>query len=417
MGFYQPFDSRFRRLWCHGPKPEYALDEDWADQWYIAARTMTLVRPGQDLIVLPGGNARTRAFWQFCCRVLGLHSDQAVWTSGHSYLLDDDIRSELLPQLRVRMQEGEWELVPYSVTPPFQQWASDLPARVFGDPEEWVRIHSNKAILHPNALSARRVPELPLLAEHVPEARVPRGFACTDQEELLTAFDLLSEQGVQTMILKPVHGTTGEGIQAVSSCEQLHGYTWPMGAVILEELLHVDHDQFGQIMAPSVQYIGLQLFDCVSDQGFQGMAYEGNMTPSLTCAAFQERLMLQARQLLEWLRPNGPGGFDFLSVANQPVLIDPNIGRFTGAHPARIFRALHAPHAHFICWKVSPQRDVEQLWESLMRSNLAFLPGTNRPGVFPLCWLPGMWGMLIAVGMGRDQTVRLREQAQECYLA
>jgi hypothetical protein len=408
------FSPKRRRLWCHGPKPEYALDTDWADQWYIGARTLPLVRPQKDGIVLPGGNRQTQEFAEFCIRILGLMPEQVLWTTGRNYLMDDDIREELLVQIQRQVKPGEWEIVPYSVTEPFLRWATQIKAPILGDDEQWVRIHGNKGILHPNAIPQLRDPSLPLLPEEVAGIRLPWGYTCTNKEELIIACDLLQAAGVEKFVLKPAVGTTGEGILVINTKNQITGYAFPMGAVVLEECLPIDIDAQGRNISPSIQYLGQKLLGSVTDQTFKGTAHEGNIVPSATSREFQKELLEMAKRMILWLKPQGPGGFDFLSVQGEAVLVDPNVGRFTGAHPAKIFRALHAPRMPFACWKIDPTKELGAFWDELNTLGIAFTPFSNRTGIFPLCYLREMWGLLVAFGQNRKELARLRTQAEEC---
>ncbi|MBI5421112.1 MAG: hypothetical protein HZA35_02245 [Parcubacteria group bacterium] len=408
------FNPKKQRLWCHSPKPEYALDTDWADQWYIGARTLPLVRPQKDIIILPGGNNQTQQFAEFCTRILGLTANQVLWTTGKNYLMDDDIKEELFDHIQYVMNQNDWEIIPYSVTEPFLRWATLVNTPIFGDNEQWVRIHSNKSILHPNAITSARDPLLPLLMENVDDIRLPRGYACTTNDELNIAYDLLRANNVKNLILKPAVGTTGEGIIPIDSRLQIVEYSFPMGTVVLEERLQIDTDVHGKNISPSIQYVGKKILGNVTDQTFKGVAYEGNSMPSTTSPEFQRELLGMVRKILAWLKPYGPGGFDFLSVDGKPVLIDPNVGRFTGAHPAKIFQALYAPKMLFACWKIEPIKNLEVFWDELNTKNIAFIPSSNRSGVFPLCYLQGMWGMLIAFGLNQKELTQLRTQAEEC---
>ncbi|MBM3257421.1 MAG: hypothetical protein FJY98_03825 [Candidatus Liptonbacteria bacterium] len=407
------FDARRRRLWCHGPKPEYEMDEDWADQWYVSARTIALVRPRRDLIILPGGNEQTKEFFAFCAKTLQFDPAQVIWTSGQSYLLDKDIAQEVLFQIRGTLHGGNWEIIPYSVTHPFSEWTSSLQFPIFGDDEGWVARYSDKSILHPHARRALR--HTPPLGALIPSLRIPRGYACETREDLLEARRFLEQDGISEFIIKPARGTTGEGIKFVGLEESFETYRFPMGSVVLEERLPIDTDAAGRPISPSIHYFGEALAENVTDQLFgDGVAHEGNLVPSGTSAAFQQELRDMAQCVLSHLKPKGPGGFDFLSVGGKPVLIDPNVGRFTGAHPALIFRNLYAPGASFQCWKVKPKGTVWGFWETLRRKGLSFNTHSQK-GVFPLCYLPEMWGMLAAFGETREAVMHLRDETMGCF--
>ena len=411
---HNSFEAKRRRLWVHGPKPEFWEDEDEFDQWYMSARTLTLVRPGLDVIILPGGNDQLREFARFCAETLGLQAWQILWTSGASYLLDDDITREFLPRLRELLGGGEqWEIVPYAVTDPFMRWAGELThVPVFGDDADFVETYSNKACLHPDVPGAGNRRKLPYLPTEVPGLRVARGYAPRSLPELHQAIRLLAAEGVDEFVVKPVVGTTGEGIIfARQDDPRLTNYGFPMGPVIVEECVAIDEDLNGWAMAPSVQYFGRQLFPGVTDQICHGAVYGGNVFPSVADEVLQGRMRQMAQAVLDRLAPQGPGGFDFLIVGGEPILSDPNVGRFTAAFPARIFSELCAPKRPFICWKVNARRSVFDFWATLHSRGAAF---KNGHGVIPLCYLAGMWSMLGAFGESPDDARRLWAIANEC---
>ena len=204
------------------------------------------------------------------------------------------------------------------------------------------------------------------------------------------------------MMIKPVHGSTGEGIQTLRSAADILSYEFPMGDVLLEEKMNIDRDGQGNEIAPSVQYIGNELHEGVTDQIIRGVAFSGNTLPSQTSAHFQKEMRAMAKRVLAWLKPKGPGGLDFFSVNGKPYLVDPNIGRFTGAHPARFFQELYAPGTNFMTWKTKTTIPLPALWQKLENSGICFKPGSVQ-GVYPLCYLPGMWSMLIAFGDSREK--------------
>lgn len=410
------FAASARRLWVHGVKPEFVLDDDPFDKWYIPGRTLSLVRARRDAIVLPGGNAPLREFARFCARWIGLEEWQILWTSGTKFVLDEEIFRELLPALQgtVGWRPQEWEIVPYAVTKPFLAWANGFPTiPVFGDHAAFVARYSDKACLQPDTPGTKHCRVLPFLPEVVPELRVARGYAAYDCNDLQAAVRQLVDRGVTSFVIKPVFGTTGEGIKLGIELGDpvLDDYDFPMGPVILEEFLDIDQDDTGRPIAPSVQYFGQTLFPGVTDQLCDGAVYQGNRFPSTTNAGFQEEMRTMAQGLLTHLRPNGPGGFDFLSVRGRPILSDPNVGRFTAAFPARLFADQYAPGSAFVCWKVDACRGINEFWELLRSRGAAFQDGR---GVFPLCYLPGMWSMLGAFAQSPEALPRLQAVANEC---
>ena len=393
-----------RVLWAHSPKPEYELDEDWADRYYIPARVLCLARPGKDLVVLPRCE-EVEGFASFCQEVLGLSPQQIVWTSGRSYLLDDDIRRELLPKLK-ELVANRWVIAPYSVTGPFLRWARELDVPIFGDREEWVRRWANKGILHPTPGRGDR--EVPLLTNLVSDLRVPRGYYCRNHGELRRGLELLQRAGVKKFIVKPALGATGEGIR-LTPPEEIEAYSFPMGSVVLEEFLKVE-------ASPSIQYLGRRVFGEPTDQLIGEFSHEGNVVPSSLPEEVQEEILDVTRKVIGVISPQGPGGLDFLIVGGRAYLTDPNLGRFTGAHPPKIFRNLWAPRSGILSWERIPTVELDSFWQCLESKSIAFHPGRDKEGVFPLCFLRQMWGLFVALSgeREREEMFSLREEAEEC---
>lgn len=384
-----------RKLWVHGPKPEFELDDDWADQYYIAARVAALLIKG-DCIVLPGGRDELRQWWKFLVETLGYDEDQVIWTTGRQYLLDHDIRDDLRGFLG--LLDDQWVLNPYSITGPFLEW-KDLTsgALVFGDMPNFTAYYANKGGLHPSI----RDPTGDFVYKAVSDrVRLPRGYGrCINLADVRRAWELL---GRIPCVLKPELATTGEGIVMFEDPTQLGELEglFHMGPVVVQERLAIERFDDGQQITPSIQFNGSKPFATPVDQIIgDGCAFEGLRWPSKTYGENQLTYELRraVSDLLEFMNPQGPGGFDFAVVDGQPILLDVNVGRSTGSHPARMFQAMNAPRAPFVAWKVVPSTDIWSFWEQMKRKELAFDRSTGI-GVFPLCYLPGMWGMLMYLG-------------------
>ena len=399
-------------IFCHGPKPEHELDNDWADKYYIPGRVHSLVRPGLDHIVLPAGRSELEEFSAFCGKVLGLKSDQVLWTTGKDYLLDHGIQRELMPAMHRIVTERDSVLVPYCVTGPFHGWGPSLKVPIIGDSEDWARRHADKAILHPNAIPKNRDVGTPLLRG----VNVPKGFACENVEELMLAARLLKEQGVGELILKPRFSTAGEGMIKGVNAEQMEKYDFPMGGVVLEQCLKFEG-------VSSIQFLANHLLPCPTDQLVKDCVFMGNIVPSRKPARFQSELMHMAQEIVDQLGPKGLGALDFLEVENRPVFIDPNLGRWTGGWIGRRFHQMYAPKSCYQSWKLPSKVNdgnipsVFQFWEKLNSKGLAFNPQKPRTGIFPLCYLPKMWSMLVAVGQSPAEVDRLYDKAMECLAA
>jgi len=410
-----------RKIWCPGPKPEFELDEDVHDQWYIPARALLFLGP-DDVFILPGGNAQTKEFVEFLIQKIGIKRHQIIWTSGRDYLLDDGIRKEIMPELKELVGNGDrWQIVPYSVTEPFLAWASELQklgAEIIGDDPKWTATWSNKAILHRNAFTGNRVKDLPFIKEIDPSFPIPRGLAANTHHELMVAYGRLRQEGIERIILKPVVATTGEGIVKDVDKQFLKDYKFPMGPVILEEQLVLDIDpETGKEKNVSVQFWDGHVIS-LGEQIMSGVAHAGNQVPSTISDELKKKAIRITERFIQIAKPKGPGGIDFILSKGEIYFSDPNMGRMTGAHPIINFVKTYAPWAEsYQGFKVKAEMDIWKFWQRLEEEGIAFKIGeTGGRGVFPLCWLPNMWAMLVVVGFSLEETTELRRQAEACCL-
>jgi len=387
-------DVNQRRIWCQGPRPEYRRE---TQRFNLPSRSIPLMRPKKDVIVLPGGYEPLTEFFNFCKEVLHLDDDQVIYTSGKTYNLDDDIDEEVVSKLKAIVgsaQEDHFALVPYSTTDNFNRWASQitaLHASVIGDDAEWVKKFGHKGILHRHI----RTPDQPSIIEELGvNVKVAKGYVCSTVEDLLDAYKAI---GTSEVVIKPNFGAAGEGIIFVSEEEQLKLYDFPMGDVLLEEKLNLDKASDGIVLSPAVHYMESKLVGkALVDQIMVGTGYAG-WRPSVAPKVFQDFASRLTRKLVGKLEPRGPGGFDFLSVEGEPILSDVNTGRFNGAHFPKIFREMYAPNKEYYVFKYKPPAnlDIWVFWNRLLESNLAFIPGKTQSGVFPLIYLRGLSGQFI----------------------
>jgi hypothetical protein len=144
-----------RRVWVHGPRPEYKKN---SQRYNLPSRIIPLLRPNLDMVILPGGHAPTKEFWDFCKVTLGFQEWQALFTSGSVYNMDDNICEDMIDCMKTIMLKDSrgWTLVPYCVTPNFKRWASllvqglgkDIDIQIFGDELDWVDRFGHKGVLH-----------------------------------------------------------------------------------------------------------------------------------------------------------------------------------------------------------------------------------------------------------------------------
>ena len=408
-------DPTVRRIFCNGPRPEYRRV---TQRYNLPARTIPLVRPNRDFIILPGGYQPMRLWWELCRDTLHLTEDQGIFTSGNVYNLDDDIDSDVLSRLKAIITgnpKDTFSLVPYGVTPNFMRWANQLlplgNVAIYGDTLEWVQKFGHKGILHRHIKSL----DQPSVIETIcPTAIVAQGYTCSTVEELLKAYELLN---MERVVIKPVFGAAGEGIIFVNNRKQLELYDFPMGDVLLEEHLNLDTTKDGIVLSPAAHYLAGELVEGLTDQIMVGTGYMG-WRKSQAQKSFLMSAAKVVDKLVQATNPSGPGGFDFLSVDGEPILSDVNTGRFNGAHFPKLFHKMYAPEAEFYCWKEKPKGDItaREFWARLESRGIAFKPGESKTGVFPLTFLEKLSGNFLALGATQRECLQLAEVAKQCLV-
>jgi hypothetical protein len=213
----------------------------------MTMRTLSLMRPEIDLIILMKHDIALRQ-WETYKDILGLRDSQVIWTSGENFHIDDDIDDDVLRELIERIQSAgaatQWVLTPYAVHAKFVRWSGAVLAlpnvSLFGEAPEWTAQFGDKSILHRHIKSL----DTPAVIDTIDaEIVVARGYVCESTEELLHARKLLQDVDV---VLKPIHGASGVGILISPDQKALEEYTFPIGAVNLEEKLNLDLDDNGE---------------------------------------------------------------------------------------------------------------------------------------------------------------------------
>ena len=394
-----------RRVWCQSPLAHYTLE---TQRYVQPARCIPLCRPGRDIIVLPGNHEPTKQAWELYRDVLGLSDDDVVWTSGSKYNMDDDMDALTLHELKRRIRsktdelaDDHWLLVPYAPQPNFFRWARPLlielgdSASWFGETTDWLAKYGDKGLLHRHMDSL----DTPSVIETIDNTIcVPRGFVCETTEHLLAARELLGDTEV---IIKPLSGATGVGIELCPTRDRLENYTFSMGAVNLEEMLELDLDPSGEAISPAIHYIGNEFVgDYMLDQIMSGCEYTGWQRTTVN-KEFAQEATRSMRTFLQVAQPTGAGGCDFLSAGGMPFLTDMNTGRFNGAHAPRQFFEMYAPPgSEFYCSKkvMAANINMSQCWELLKQTGLAFVPGQSTMGVFPILFLHGLKVQMLVIG-------------------
>ncbi len=374
------------------PKPEFWNTEPGnRDQYYIAGR-MILSMKSCDRIVLPCGSLELERFVEFCIKVFGYKSDQFIWVPKDPYLLEDAVLTNwgrLAPYLE-DCREGV--IVPYAANQKHWDIASMLGMAVMGEEPDFAEMYGNKCTLHLHikANGGDKTGGRPYF-DGIQGLRIPRGYVVDDWDQLRFAISVLNRDGVSRMVIKAPLGAGGDGIYLNIT----HGGILPASLtfpVVLEEMIEIIH-------APSVQYTGGVWNGTILLQVMDGNSFAGNHLWSPPEKVVGQ-INTMTRLLIDHLKPQGCGGFDFLvDTSGLVYFVDPN-PRMTGAHPALWARERLLPCAQktpFLTWKVKAQVDVFEFWKRLQEAGIAFNAQIGQ-GVVPLCYMPGVWSMLMAFG-------------------
>jgi beta-aspartyl-dipeptidase (metallo-type) len=405
-----------RRIWCFSPAPHSPV---LGQRYNLPTRFLGLMRNRKDLVVVPGGNNPTAEFVDFCSQTIGFQPWQVISTSGKSFSMDEDMDETVMAKIRAVIQAAppgdKFVLVPYICTPNFYKWARQLldselncEVGVFCETEEWTEKFGSKGILH------RHIADLskPAIIEDIdPTIQVAPGYWVSNTEQLLQAYQMLA---VKDVVIKPLTGAAGVGIVFPSSVDELKLYDFRHGDVLLEKKMDLDCAQDGIVLSPALHYMKGRLVGehTLVDQIMVGTRYMG-WRESEVSPEFAQQAVTIIKKVVSYIKPSGPGGFDFLSVGGQPILSDVNTARFNGAHQPKLFADMWAPDAHWMCRKYKPAKtlDVHTFWRRLQERTIAFVPGQSQQGVFPLTHLRGLAGTYIAIGPTREACLSLCEGA------
>ena len=292
----------------------------------------------KDIMILPGNHSPTKDFVNFIIPLLGLSEEQIIWTSGENYSLDKDItqgiRDKLGGLIRTSACQSNknckeygcnWVLIPYTASHCLYEWSSSLlqefpnvsctskldvspPRRatleVFGESEEWNEKYGHKGILHRHMSSLSKRAVIEEIDENFKKTFVPKGYQCSNTEHLLGAYELLfQETSSRKAVIKPILGTSGFGIIFVSTTDELIAYDFPMGEVLLEEMLDLDLTEDGLVISPAVHYIGEEIFGGkLVDQLMRETVYFG-WRESKANTHFQEVVLDMTEKLIQFTKP------------------------------------------------------------------------------------------------------------------
>lgn len=357
-------DESKRRIWCFGPHADSKVKNQ---RYYLPVRFLSVLRK-KDVIILPGNHAPTREFVDFMIPLLGLSEDQIIWTSGESISIDADIDADIRNRIKDLIEtsgtsattDSDWVLVPYCVTKSFLGWCAELCTKfsvpsdndsnspsivtssvkaalgtqqtvnsdfkgrgatleIFGESESWNAKYGHKGILHRHMADLSISSVMDDIDQGSTPTRVAKGYQCSTVDHLLEAYELLKTRTLDNRaVIKPISGCAGWGILFIDSPEELMKYDFPMGEVLLEEMLNLDMTEDGLVISPAVHYLGPQLFGGrLVDQLMKNTSYLG-WRESKADPAFQQKVLDMTEKLLKFTQPRV--SFDFIFLLRYSTL-------------------------------------------------------------------------------------------------
>lgn len=393
-------------------------------------RPVCLVRPGQDVIVLPGGQENVADFWEFAKEVLGLNSDQAIFTTSREALcLDDAVDDAVVNQIKdfieAKTTGRQIVVVPKAVSANFQQWMAKLDvasAKVFGEDADWSSKWGKKNALFRQASTPDELSAIEKLI--VNRCSIRRGYICHTPEELVAAFNLLERKPSEKAWICPVDCHEGRFSKTVGSVEEVKLYHFCDGSVFLSKVQSLDKAADGLPITVTVTYMKGAIFG----QGFNDTVYMGNkkqgIRPSVTSPEFQAQITKITDFLLREMKPQGPGSFEFGMIGGRLHLMDMESNNMTMMHHAKLFGEMYAPGKSICAWNSHPPADVDvwTFWSRMSARGLAFNPARKEKtvGVFPILFLKASsttghngQATFIAIGETSDELHELKERAEE----
>lgn len=416
------------RIITHSSIKEYENDGDDQDRYYLPWRAAVEVAARMKLgeqvrLIIPRHEEFEEYIELLEQELLQGRKIARMYTSDKNYLMDEDIKLELLDELN-RICGKNMIIHPYQATDEFYAWASVLQERgtvqIFSDKKErknpfwW----GHKGAYHRwiNDLLTHSLSE----RYHLP---FPRGFIACSRQELEKAVSLLETTGV---VLKPIFGAGGFQIGFCSNIDDILSYEWPIDPltnkempIAVQEKLKISRDDSGERLF-SMQFNKLKLFGRLTRQRMDSTEWCGNEIPAGVPTQFEEECYKYTRKLINLVKPKGSGGIDFADVNGRPVILEVNGGRPTGVHVPKYFKEAFVSNArHFIFEKVSVGNyTAHEVWDILRSKSISgsrplALQKETPVGIFPIVWLKGSWGMLASFGDTYEEADRQLKTARE----
>ena len=324
----------------------------------FSIRPLGILRPARDVAILPDAPLFRDAWAFFQLHRPDLQPWQAVFlncatleddASTHESALAaiSEIQHHLIPR-----GTGSLTISPYLVTDALKTVckACSLNIKIFGDD---VVGAIDKAMLHP-------APTASATFAFVPGVRTPKGFSCVNKAELERAYKLLCGAGVRRAVFKPTFTQGGidasqadidalpiaEILSQLGENAEAYGYTASSSIFMLEEYIDTEPG----MPSPAAFCLNSQVLP-VCDQiiGAASFVHGGNEFPSTLPSPLVKKCRAAMTALRdEWSHLKGFWGVDFVidRHTQEPVLVDLNMSRPNGNHPALI-------HASTLPWNAS----------------------------------------------------------------
>lgn len=395
---------------AQSPKPEYELDDDIYDQFYIPCRMISSINP-HSCILLPRNSVLmdyVAWFNKNYYRSLYGSDSNVVWLDSDHYLLDDNISESVLSQIKTISSDFDSVTVfPYSLTPSFVSWFEKLSnPRLFGESVDFYDRNANKTILHPGISK--------LNLSSVDGLRIPKGISCKDLNDVRDAIKVLGSN----VMIKEAFGAGGAGIFKYDDNFDFSLLTnFPY---LVEQRLNLDTAHDGSELSLSVQFSGGKLCGVPTRQILHGTHNAGNVIGESNYLHLYDDVINQSQLMLDVLKQDGMqglGGVDFLFQDGTAFAVDVNLGRPTACHPAWMFLNSHFRNgnkSNFATLELPYDKSINELWESVRSLNLD-LKHDSFSGVFPLYHLQGMTSRWISLDQSGDKALEnlynLRELA------
>ncbi len=350
---------------------------------YYVSRFFTLLIENPNYRIIIPKIESVQKFWDFCCENSSINHNQAIWTSGKSYVIYDDYQ-EIFDELKKLIDDG-YTIMPNSTNKDSLKFLKDVHSNNhLIESKNFMNKFKTKAWLHSSVDD-----------ENITfKSYAPLGLVCKNHDELMKAYQILKEDDVKYYI-KPTNGTGGGGIVKVSNIDDIIKYKFTR-EVVLEKFMIVDRYEDGSPKTPSVQFKGTQIIDII-DQLVDGVSYTGSLYPAKLHTEIKEKCINMCQEILNEIKPTGFGGFDLIIVNDTPYLIDPNTCRFTGAYSAYMFwEKCRTNYFGFMSFVFTPKHDLNTLWEMMKDANLDYNKNIiKNVCIFPLVYLDDICQIII----------------------